>query len=67
MLPDRPTARDHDVIGLLLLGLKNDEIARRLGMAERTVKSHLHELYLHFGITSGCKRTKLAMMFLKKA
>lgn len=43
----RPTlsARELDVLRLLVDGLPNKTIARRLGIAERTVKAHLTHIY----------------------
>jgi DNA-binding NarL/FixJ family response regulator len=37
--------REQEVLGLVGLGLPNKEIARRLGITERTVKGHLTGIY----------------------
>jgi len=39
------TLRQQEVFELLLQGLPNKVIATRLGMAEGTVKTHLHGIY----------------------
>src|ERR1017187_8202497 len=54
--------RERQIIGLLLQGCDNSEIARDLNIAERTVKAHFNRLFLRFGIKSGIKRVKLATL-----
>ncbi len=39
------TPKQQEVFDMLLQGLPNKVIARRLGMAEGTVKTHLHGIY----------------------
>jgi DNA-binding NarL/FixJ family response regulator len=43
------TARETQVLGLLMLGLPNKRIAARLGIAERTIKYHVSSLMRKFG------------------
>lgn len=54
--PDLGTAsltdRERDVLGLLLEGLSNDEMAGRIGVTTRTVEAHLTRLYERFGARS---------------
>lgn len=54
------TQRDEQVLGLLLLGCSNKEIAQQLNISPRTVKQHLRTLFLRAGIKDGRKRVKLA-------
>jgi DNA-binding NarL/FixJ family response regulator len=52
------TAREHEVLGLLAQGLANKQIARRLGIAEKTVKTHLTSVFQSIGVTD---RTQAAL------
>jgi hypothetical protein len=58
--------REQQIAELLLQGCDNDEIARQLKMARRTVKAHFNRLFLRFGITSGIKRVKLATLLYRR-
>jgi DNA-binding NarL/FixJ family response regulator len=42
--PDRLTEREHEVLGLVTAGLRNKEIAVRLGITENTAKFHLRNI-----------------------
>jgi DNA-binding NarL/FixJ family response regulator len=44
------TARETEVLGLVRLGLSNKQIARRLGITERTVKAHLTSCFQRIGV-----------------
>jgi DNA-binding NarL/FixJ family response regulator len=50
---DRPalTEREQEVLALVAEGLSNRLIARRLGIAEKTVKTHLTSVYAAIGVT----------------
>ncbi|HWJ30795.1 MAG TPA: response regulator transcription factor [Gaiellaceae bacterium] len=43
--------RERDVLALLAAGHPNKVIARRLGITEKTVKSHLTSIYRRIGVT----------------
>ena len=54
--PDEPagagilTSREQEVLMLLAAGLSNRHIARRLGIAEKTVKNHLAAVFSKLGV-----------------
>lgn len=52
-----PTAREREVLSLLLEGLSNDEMAGRMRLTRRTIEAHLTRLYERFDARS---RTELA-------
>jgi DNA-binding NarL/FixJ family response regulator len=54
---DGLTPRQRDVLGGIVRGLANKEIARELDIAEGTVKIHLAALFVHFDVRN---RTELA-------
>src|SRR5205814_8603234 len=69
LMRDRPVRlgqREQQIVELLLQGCDNDEIARQLKMARRTVKAHFNRLFLRFGISSGIKRVKLATLLYRR-
>jgi DNA-binding NarL/FixJ family response regulator len=45
------SAREREVLGLLLEGMPNKLIARRLDISEKTVKSHLTSIFRQIGVT----------------
>ena len=47
----RLTDREHEVLDLVRHGLTNKQIARRLGISERTVKAHLTSVFASLGVT----------------
>jgi hypothetical protein len=58
--------REQQIAELLLQGCDNDEIAKQLNMARRTVKAHFNRLFLRFGINGGIKRVKLATLLYRR-
>jgi DNA-binding NarL/FixJ family response regulator len=55
--PDRLTDREREVLGLVTAGLRNKEIAARLGVTENTAKFHLRNILEKLHASS---RTELA-------
>ena len=52
------TAREREVLGLVVDGLANKQIARRMGISEKTVKGHLTNLFQRIGVAD---RTQAAL------
>lgn len=55
---DALTAREQELVGLVGEGMRNREIAARLGITEGTVKAYLHAIFDKTGVKS---RTELAL------
>ena len=62
-VPTALTAREVDVLGLVTLGLRNKEIAARLGISENTAKFHLRNILEKLHAES---RTELAARALRE-
>jgi DNA-binding CsgD family transcriptional regulator len=58
--------RDQQVGKLLMQGYNNVEIAKQLNIALRTVKAHVTRLFILFGVTTGVKRVKLAVVLYRR-
>jgi DNA-binding NarL/FixJ family response regulator len=56
--PAALSAREREVLLLVKAGLANKQIGRRLGIAERTVKAHLTNIFGRIGVTD---RTQAAL------
>jgi two-component system, NarL family, nitrate/nitrite response regulator NarL len=56
------TAREHEVLALVADGLRNREIAARLGISEHTVKFHLSAI---FGKLDAASRTEVVRKALR--
>jgi len=52
------TPREREVLSLVVAGLANKQIARRLGISEKTVKGHLTNLFQRIGVAD---RTQAAL------
>jgi DNA-binding NarL/FixJ family response regulator len=52
------TSREREVLACVATGLPNKQIARRLGISEKTVKSHLTSVFQRIGVTD---RTQAAL------
>jgi DNA-binding NarL/FixJ family response regulator len=59
----RLTAREHDVVRLVVEGRSNDEIGAALGIGAKTVETHLGRLFERLGLAS---RTELATRALRE-
>jgi DNA-binding NarL/FixJ family response regulator len=57
------TPRERDILGLLLQGLTNREIAGRLLISDATVKSHLSTAYRKLGVAN---RTEAALAVYRR-
>jgi DNA-binding NarL/FixJ family response regulator len=55
---DQLSDREREVVGLVADGLANKQIARHLGISERTVKAHLTSVFQRIGVTD---RTRAAL------
>ena len=55
------SAREKQVLGLVVLGLTNGEIARKLHLTESTVKSHLSSSFSKLGARSRSEATALIL------
>jgi DNA-binding NarL/FixJ family response regulator len=55
------TTREKQILALVILGLSNGEIGRRLYLAESTVKSHLSSAFTKLGVGSRNEATALIL------
>lgn len=56
-----PTARESEVLAELALGRTNNEIARQLGISERTVRFHIENLFGRLGVENRVEAVMKAM------
>jgi DNA-binding NarL/FixJ family response regulator len=57
------TPRQHEIVLAILDGCANREIARRLGVSERTIRNQLTAIYAKAGVSS---RLELALAALQR-
>lgn len=55
------TDREVEVLGAMVTGARNNQIATDLGIAERTVKAHLASVYRKLGVTSRAGAIRAAL------
>jgi Response regulator containing a CheY-like receiver domain and an HTH DNA-binding domain len=60
------TDREREVLGLVADGLANKAIARRLGIAEKTVKAHLTRVFAALGVTDRTQAAIWATRYLQR-
>jgi DNA-binding NarL/FixJ family response regulator len=52
LTPAPLSVREKQILGMVVMGCMNSEIAQRLFLAESTVKSHLHSAFCKLGVRS---------------
>ena len=60
------SGREREILFLLGEGLANKELAYRLGLAERTVRIHMHHIYQKTGIPSRMALITAALAYLER-
>jgi DNA-binding NarL/FixJ family response regulator len=61
-VPASLTPREREVLALVADGMANKQIARRLGIAEKTVKAHLTRVFAALGVSD---RTQAALWLVR--
>jgi two-component system nitrate/nitrite response regulator NarL len=61
LLYEQLTPREHEVLSLVADGLRNREIAQRLGITEHTVKFHLAAVFGKLGARSRTDAVRRAL------
>lgn len=56
------TTRETEVLGLVALGLTNQQVAARLFLSRRTVEQHLSSIYNRLGVSSRAAATRFAIL-----
>jgi len=60
------SGREQEILFLLGEGMANKEIAHRLGLAEGTVRIHVHNIYQKTGIPSRMALITAALAYLER-
>ncbi len=60
------TAREREIVALVVQGLRNEEVARRIGITEKTVRNHLTAVFDKVGVSSRLELVVLAFGAMKK-
>jgi NarL family two-component system response regulator LiaR len=60
---DDLTARERDVLSLMVEGLANKQIAQRLGIGEKTIKTHVSRVLAKLGVAD---RTQAAVLAIRE-
>ncbi len=55
------SSREQEIVRLVALGLRNAEIADRLGITEATVKTHLNKVFQKLGVRDRVELTRFAI------
>lgn len=55
------TARERDVVALVAEGMRNEEVGRRLGISEKTVRNHLTAAFQKLGVSGRLELVLLAV------
>ena len=58
---DMTTAREREILELLARGLSAREVARELGISERTVNTHVGHIYRRLGVTNRVEAVRAGM------
>ena len=63
---DELTDRELDVLRLVAEGMANKQIARKLGISERTVKAHLTSVFQRLGVSDRVQAALWAQQHLPR-
>ena len=58
---DGLSPRDREILALVVEGLTNKEIGRRIGLQEVTIKAHLRSLYRRIGAANRAQAVRIAL------
>jgi DNA-binding CsgD family transcriptional regulator len=56
----RLTSRENQIIGLIIDGMTDNEVAERLNVSSSTVKKHIYNAYAKLGVNNRTQLVKLA-------